>query len=95
MMKDAGSANIKTVFPGLDKFPDWQEKEFFPIIEGNMVKLPVGKSRPWKASAWLDNGSYISIERPEAGLEWDIGQVITKAMVTDALDNDWVTETKR
>lgn len=95
MMKDAGSANIKVNFPGLDRVTDWQEKEFFPIIEGNRVKLAVGKSRPWSANAWLEDGSCVSIERPEAGLDWDLGRTVAKAMVTDALDNDWIMETER
>lgn len=95
MMKNASSANVRIDFPGFDRFADWQEKEFFPIIEDNRVKLPLGKSRLWSASAWLDDGSYVSIDRPEPGLEWNLNRSVAKAMVTDALDNDWVAETEQ
>lgn len=92
MMQVAGSTNVITEFPGLDKFSDWQEKEFFPIIMGNVVQIPVGKSRPWNASVWFEDGGCASIERPEPGFEWQQDKPVIKAMVTDALDNDWVVE---
>jgi hypothetical protein len=95
MMRNAGSVNMSVDFPGLEKFADWQEKEFYPIIDGSTVKIPMGKSRPWNASAWLDDGSYVSIDRPEPGLDWALNRPVKKAMITDALDNDWVVERER
>jgi hypothetical protein len=92
MMKNAKSANVVIEFPGLERFTEWQEKEFFPIIQANTVKVPIGKSRPWNVSAWLDDSSCVSIDRPEPGLEWALKRPVKKAMVTDALDNDWVVE---
>jgi hypothetical protein len=92
MLKVAGSTNLIAEFPGLEKFSDWQEKEFFPIIEGSVVKIPKGKSRPWSATVWFEDGGRLSIERPEPGFEWELERSVEKAMVTDALDNDWVVE---
>ena len=95
MLKVAGSTNLIAVFPGVEKFQDWQEEEFFPVISGDVVRIPKGKSRPWNATVWFEDGGRASIDRPEPGLEWKQHRAVAKAMVTDALDNDWVVEASR
>lgn len=78
--------------PGTSTFEQWQEKDLFPVIEGRTIVIPHGKSPVWSATAWLTTGRQLNLERPEPGFRWELSEDITMAVVTDALDNDWVAE---
>jgi hypothetical protein len=81
--------------PGRSSFARWQEDDMFPVVEENSILIPEGKSPVWNATAWLESGEVANFERPESGILWTLPDKVKMAVVTDALDNDWVSESKQ
>lgn len=62
----------------------------FPGINGNMVSIfNVDHKRLWSLSVRLEDGSDETVEHPTGG-KYRFDLPVQSAIVTDAMDNDWV-----
>ena len=62
----------------------------WPAINGNAVTIAaLYNSRLWSLCITLEDGSVETIEHPSEG-RWEFPQLVHSAVVTDALDNDWL-----
>jgi len=65
------------------------EAAAFPLVRGRAVEVPKTRSRPWSLDvAWEGGGRQIL--HPDAGT-FEFEGVVTRAILTDAVDNDWET----
>lgn len=65
-----------------------QFQNMTPRIEGDTVHMPVGKMRVWSLTCFDQDGTATTYEYPDLSCIKH-GRKITRAVLTDALDNDW------
>lgn len=69
------------------------EENAFPVVRGRTVDVPKTRSRPWSLDvAWEGGGRQIL--HPDAG-SFEFEGTVTRAILTDAVDNDWETVVAR
>lgn len=64
--------------------------DMYPELVGSKLKLNHVDTLIWSVAVYLENGKYYHIEFPRVE-EIEFEANIVKAIVTDALDNDWET----
>jgi hypothetical protein len=63
--------------------------DMFPIVSGNEVEV-AGRSPSWALNVVLADGRVACVDHPRPGIH-RFGAVVSAAVLTDALDNDWTT----
>lgn len=68
------------------------EPSLFPEVRGRAVSIPKSRAKPWSLNVKLKGGAWHEIQQPRALHWYGFDQDVVFAVLTDAVDNDWITE---
>ena len=89
MSSDSGVRSTESVWLRGKEEPEFED-DLFPAIRGREVQVPGSRARLWSLNVMLADGDRTMVEHPRSG-EYVFGKDVAMAVLTDAMDNDWMT----